>query len=271
MKILRTPDNRFENLPDYDFDANYVDIDGLRMHYIDEGPRNANPVLLLHGEPSWSYLYRHMVRPIADAGFRAIAPDLIGFGKSAQQKILLGYVHADSTLVEAFIGFTVALVAVEYFLLRRRSTVTIAGACMASAWAVGLLALALDLISNRALFVYAGFGVFALCYLLASNELATRNSPRASTLLFVATTCFGLVHGFGFAGFLMETGILGTSLFVPLLGFNLGVEIGQLLLVAVALGLATAFRNRVPRMLTPILAAGLCGVGVYWFVDRTLI
>jgi len=82
MKSLRTPDSRFEKLPDYDFAANYVDIDGLRMHYVDEGPRDANPVLMLHGEPSWSYLYRHMIPPIADAGFRAIAPDLIGFGKS---------------------------------------------------------------------------------------------------------------------------------------------------------------------------------------------
>ena len=82
MKALRTPDSHFEKLPDYDFGANYVDIGGLRMHYVDEGPRDADPVLMLHGEPSWSYLYRHMIRPIANAGFRAIAPDLIGFGKS---------------------------------------------------------------------------------------------------------------------------------------------------------------------------------------------
>ena len=82
MKALRTPGSRFRTLPDYDFGANYVDIGGLRMHYVDEGPRDADPVLMLHGEPSWSYLYRHMIRPIANAGFRAIAPDLIGFGKS---------------------------------------------------------------------------------------------------------------------------------------------------------------------------------------------
>jgi len=82
MKALRTPDSRFRKLPDYNFGANYVDIGGLRMHYVDEGPRDADPVLMLHGEPSWSYLYRHMIRPIANAGFRAIAPDLIGFGKS---------------------------------------------------------------------------------------------------------------------------------------------------------------------------------------------
>ena len=82
MKALRTPDARFENLPDFPFAPHYVDIDNLRMHYVDEGPADAEPVLLLHGEPSWSYLYRHMIPPLADAGFRVIAPDLIGFGKS---------------------------------------------------------------------------------------------------------------------------------------------------------------------------------------------
>lgn len=79
---VRTPDKRFENLPDYNFAANYVDIDDLRMHYVDEGPRDGEVVLLLHGEPSWSYLYRHMIPPLRDAGFRVVAPDLIGFGKS---------------------------------------------------------------------------------------------------------------------------------------------------------------------------------------------
>jgi hypothetical protein len=184
---------------------------------------------------------------------------------------VLGYVHADGTLVEAFIGFTVALVAVEYFLLRKRSASALAVACMLIAWTVGLLALTLDLISLRASFVYAGFGVFAFCYLLAANELERRDASRASTLLFVATTCFGLVHGFGFAGFLMETGILGTSLFIPLLGFNLGVEVGQLILLAIVFALAVLFRDKVPKIATPMLAASLCGVGVYWFVGRTLV
>ena len=82
MDSLRTPDERFVNLPGYDFAPNYVDIAGLRMHYVDEGPADASPVLLLHGEPSWSYLYRKMIPPLVDAGHRCIAPDLIGFGKS---------------------------------------------------------------------------------------------------------------------------------------------------------------------------------------------
>ncbi|MDH3352350.1 MAG: haloalkane dehalogenase [Gammaproteobacteria bacterium] len=82
MHVLRTPDSRFADLSGYDFEPHYVDIDGLRMHYIDQGRAQAAPVLLLHGEPSWSYLYRKMIPPLAAAGHRVIAPDLIGFGKS---------------------------------------------------------------------------------------------------------------------------------------------------------------------------------------------
>ena len=82
IKALRTPDARFANLPGYDFASHYVDVAGLRMHYIDEGPDDVAPLLLLHGEPSWSYLYRRMILPIANAGHRVIVPDLIGFGKS---------------------------------------------------------------------------------------------------------------------------------------------------------------------------------------------
>jgi haloalkane dehalogenase len=82
MQALRTPDSRFIDLPGYDFEPNYLAIDGLRMHYVDAGPKDGAVILLLHGEPSWSYLYRHMIPPLRDAGLRVIAPDLIGFGKS---------------------------------------------------------------------------------------------------------------------------------------------------------------------------------------------
>ena len=81
-ECVRTPEHRFKSLPDYDFTPNYVEVEGMRMHYVDEGQRDGEVVLLLHGEPSWSYLYRHMIPPLRDAGFRVIAPDLIGFGKS---------------------------------------------------------------------------------------------------------------------------------------------------------------------------------------------
>ncbi len=82
MNILRTPDEAFANLPDYPFAPNYVEIDGLRMHYLDEGTNTQETVLMLHGEPSWSYLYRKMIPIVVAAGYRAVAPDLIGFGKS---------------------------------------------------------------------------------------------------------------------------------------------------------------------------------------------
>ncbi|KZX75007.1 haloalkane dehalogenase [Oleiphilus sp. HI0009] len=82
IPFIRTPDSRFARLSNYPFKPNYKDIDGLRMHYVDEGSKNADPVLMLHGEPTWSYLYRHMIPICAAAGHRVIAPDLIGFGKS---------------------------------------------------------------------------------------------------------------------------------------------------------------------------------------------
>ena len=82
MQILRTPDERFENLPGYAFLPNYVEIEGLRIHYIDEGPKGAQPVLMMHGEPSWSFLYRKMIAVFTAAGYRAVAPDLVGFGRS---------------------------------------------------------------------------------------------------------------------------------------------------------------------------------------------
>jgi haloalkane dehalogenase len=81
-EIFRTPDDRLDNLPGYDFAPNYVDVDGLRMHYLDEGQKTGRPVVCFHGEPSWSYLYRKMVGPLVDAGHRVVVPDYAGFGRS---------------------------------------------------------------------------------------------------------------------------------------------------------------------------------------------
>ncbi|TNE34283.1 MAG: alpha/beta fold hydrolase, partial [Alphaproteobacteria bacterium] len=82
-EIYRTPDDRFTNLPDFPFAPHYHEISGgLRLHYLDEGPRDGPIVLMLHGEPSWCFLYRKMIPLVVAAGYRAIAPDLIGFGKS---------------------------------------------------------------------------------------------------------------------------------------------------------------------------------------------
>jgi haloalkane dehalogenase len=79
MDIYRTPDERFRDLPGYPFEPHYAEIDGMRMHYLDEG--HGDPILLLHGEPDWSYLYRKMIPTLATA-FRVVAPDYLGFGRS---------------------------------------------------------------------------------------------------------------------------------------------------------------------------------------------
>ncbi len=80
--VFRTPDERFENLPDFDFQPHYLEINGYRVHYLDEGPRDGDPILLLHGEPTWCFLYRKMIPVLTAAGHRCIVPDLIGFGRS---------------------------------------------------------------------------------------------------------------------------------------------------------------------------------------------
>jgi haloalkane dehalogenase len=98
MESLRTPDDRFAGLPDWPFAPRYADVraDGgaVRMAYVDEGPRHGRPVLLLHGEPSWSYLYRFMIGLLAAGGLRAIAPDLIGFGRSDKPVAREDYTYA---------------------------------------------------------------------------------------------------------------------------------------------------------------------------------
>ena len=99
MKALRTPDERFTNLRDYPFAPNYLEVDDteggkLRVHYLDEGPSDANPVLCMHGEPTWSYLYRHMIPLFTSAGHRVIAPDLVGFGKSDKPTERKDYTYA---------------------------------------------------------------------------------------------------------------------------------------------------------------------------------
>jgi haloalkane dehalogenase len=81
-EVFRTPDERFQALPGYDFAPHYAEVDGLRLHYVDEGPRGGAPIVCFHGEPTWAYLYRKMVPPLVGAGRRVICPDYAGFGRS---------------------------------------------------------------------------------------------------------------------------------------------------------------------------------------------
>eukprot|EP00439_Symbiodinium_sp_Y106_P089735 s1_g2271.t1 len=80
--VLRTPDARFDGLAGYPFEPNYMTVEGLRIHYLDEGPRDGDPILLIHGQPTWSYLFRKMIPVLTAAGHRVIVPDMVGFGRS---------------------------------------------------------------------------------------------------------------------------------------------------------------------------------------------
>lgn len=99
MGVLRTPDSRFENLPGYQFEPNYLTIDdqdlgALRMHYLDEGPRDGAIIVCLHGNPTWSYLYRKMLPVFVAAGYRVLVPDMIGFGRSDKPSEISDYSYA---------------------------------------------------------------------------------------------------------------------------------------------------------------------------------
>jgi haloalkane dehalogenase len=96
--ILRTPDERFAGLPDWPFEPQYLEVDGLRIAFVDEGPRDAPPVLLMHGEPTWSYLYRHVIAALKDR-FRVVVPDLVGFGRSDKPADVAAYSY------EAHVGW----------------------------------------------------------------------------------------------------------------------------------------------------------------------
>ena len=87
MPVLRTPDDRFDGLPEFGFQPHYLevhdpDLGSLRMHYVDEGDPSATTVLILHGEPAWSFMFRRTIPVLVDAGLRAVVPDLVGFGRS---------------------------------------------------------------------------------------------------------------------------------------------------------------------------------------------
>ncbi len=112
MKVLRTPEICFENLDDFPFVPNYLNIidsngTNMRMHYIDEGDPDGEIILCVHGQPVWSYSFRKMVRPLAEAGFRVVVPDLVGFGRSDKPSERSDYTFASH--VDWFDDFVIKL------------------------------------------------------------------------------------------------------------------------------------------------------------------
>jgi haloalkane dehalogenase len=105
--VFRTPDERFAHLSGFDFKPHYADVGGYRIHYLDEGSRDGQPILLLHGEPTWCYLYRKMILPLTAAGYRCVVPDLVGFGRS--DKPADRAVHTYKFHVDEIAGLVAAL------------------------------------------------------------------------------------------------------------------------------------------------------------------
>lgn len=104
IEFVRTPDERFLGLDDFAYEPQHADVDGLRMAYVDVGDRDAPTLLLMHGEPTWSYLYRRMIPPLVAAGYRCVAPDLIGFGRSDKPTSQEDYTYARHVAwVESFV------------------------------------------------------------------------------------------------------------------------------------------------------------------------
>lgn len=193
---------------------------------------------------------------------------------------VLGWVRPDAGIVEALIGLTIALVAAEYAAAAGGAHRAVAIAVAALTATLGVSAWVFGAAPAHLLAAYLGMALFTGCYLAAqafAPDAAVAGPWRHGLYVGVATFAFGLVHGFGFAGFLLETGLGGGSLLVPLIGFNLGVEAGQLVLVVLFAGAGLALRHvaaplfptRIAAFAPHMLAASLCALGTFWFVERT--
>ena len=178
----------------------------------------------------------------------------------------LGWVIPDLDIVEAAIGFTIALVAVQNIAVltgnhRQITYFSVAGL---------LLIVLINLIWNIGLSALSGLGLalFTLAYLWNSAD-----EHLSANLRLVMSVIFGLIHGFGFASALTETGLANTQLLPALLGFNLGIELGQIVIIAVVWALLQQIRQSRfltdTRLVIDLVSAALCGLGLYWFIGRS--
>ena len=212
---------------------------------------------------------------LAAAHWRNVVVAVTGFtiGHSITLSLAVtGLVQASPPRVEAFIGYTIALVAAETVALRDGYWRRLAVAAALVAGAAGLVAWAFAELPPRGLAAYAGLALFSGCYLALAGEFDDRT--RRSGFLGAVAILFGLIHGLGFAGFLLETGLPEDAVALPLVAFNIGVELGQLALVAAVL-VAVAVAGRLFRVtraepVQTLLAAVLCGLGLAWFAGRSL-
>lgn len=179
---------------------------------------------------------------------------------------VLGMVRPNTLAIEATIGLTIALVAMERGSLNRRSALNLA--ILTGLVLLAMAVLSINQVGQLSVRVLAGLAVFSFCYILLSHDVQGRGSLRV-----LMTALFGLVHGLGFAGAFINNELPPELLGPLLLGFNIGVEIGQLALIALMLvaffSLRRQYSARTLMRLNEVIAAGLCGLGVFLFVHRT--
>jgi hypothetical protein len=174
----------------------------------------------------------------------------------------LGIANPDATLVEALIGFTIAIVAIENISVTTNNTTPIV---LVSVIFLVLLSLVTALTGvGPPPYSILGLALFTFCFLRLSNSI-----DQAMAMRPLLSTCFGLIHGFGFASVLMEVGLPQQRIIPALIGFNIGVELGQIVIVLGLIGLGYLGR-KLPhqQLLTECLCASLCGLGVFWFIQR---
>ena len=175
----------------------------------------------------------------------------------------LGIATPNMMVVEAMIGFTVALVAIENISAKTANAKQIAGICAGCLGSLTLLAAFAGI--GPPWLTLAGLTLFTFCFLRLSDSV-----DKALAMRPMVTTCFGLIHGFGFASVLLEVGLPEQRVLPALLGFNIGVELGQVAIVLSLLAVVGLLKIpiRLQRLFSDCLSAGLCGVGVFWFIQR---
>jgi hypothetical protein len=178
---------------------------------------------------------------------------------------VLGVVHPEASVVEALIGFSIALVAAENAWILGGRSGAIPGVAVGT-----LVALAISGIGAVPRLAYGGLALFTICHFAL-----LRNAERPALLRVAVAFAFGLVHGFGFAGVLAEVALPVERVVPALFGFNIGVEIGQLVVVALTWpllrGLARVRSGEIERRFTEIASAAICGLGIFWFITRSFV
>jgi len=183
----------------------------------------------------------------------------------------IGYVETNGRIVEVFIAFTIMLIAIEFTSRGKDRNPLLLNIFSLLILSFGLMAYLFERIEFRGFMGYLGLSIFTYCYLSLKTSMLASNSNKTKYLLLVTAILFGFIHGLGFAGFLMDTGIVGSNLLWPLLGFNLGLEFGQIGIVTLSWILYHHFKGFIREPLPSLVSGGLFGLGFFWFMTRTFI